>query len=389
MDKISMRNSSRLMILFLMNIAPLVSYAQFSFHNFGNIKMHENAQIGFHENLINDGSFDENLGLAGFYNSDVAFVSGAFKPVFNDLEIMVANNIFLEVGLGITNNGNFILGNVVTPRNLMDINLEYRNQAFYTGETELTKVDGYAAINNIQNFTFPTGTDVRLRPLQLSSNSVNNAAKSAYFEENPNNPSTFFTSFNTENRADILLAVSEHEFWDLDADVPSTVSLTWDTVSDLPSFLDDIENLRVVGWNSNSALWEDLGVTNLNGDLSAGTITSAIFVPNNYTVLTFGGSLSTQSITLGDFLLTPNGDGINDFLELKAVSLSPNNRLRIFNRWGRAVYEEENYNNLFDGTANVSAVINSDKKLPAGVYFYIINLFDIDFIHQGYLYIDQ
>lgn len=377
-----------IMFTLIMQI-PLHGMSQFSFHNFGNIKMHEEAQIGFHENLINDGSFDENLGLAGFYNNDIAFVSGAFKPVFHDLEIMVTNSLFLEVGLGVTNNSNFVLGNVVTPRNLIDINLEYRNQAFYTGESDVNKVDGYSAINNKQSFTFPIGTDQRLRPLQLSSNSINNSAKSAYFEENPNSPSTFNSGFNTENRADILLAISEREFWDLDADVPSKVSLTWDTQSDLSNFLDELENLRVVGWNKISELWEDLGATDLNGDFNSGTITSDIFVPDDYSVITFGGSLSKQSITLGDYLLTPNGDGINDFLELQAVSLSPNNRLRIFNRWGRSVYEEENYTNLFDGNANVSGVFNTSKKLPAGVYFYIINLLDIDFVHQGYLYIDQ
>lgn len=363
--------------------------AQDAVHNFGNFKIHSEGAIGFHHDLVNDGITDDNQGLAGFYSDNSIVVSGAFRPIFNDIEVVTVDNLILAVGIGITNNSNFVLGNVVTPRNLIDVNLEYRNQAFYTGETNLTKVDGYSAINNKQNFTFPIGNNQRLRPLQLSSNSINNSAKSAYFEENPNSPSTFTSIFNTESRADILLAISENEFWDLDADVLSKVSLTWDTQSNLQSFLDELENLRVVGWNNTSELWEDLGASDLTGDFNSGTITSDVFLPEDYTVITFGGSLSRQSITLGDYLLTPNGDGINDFLELDAVSLSPNNQLRIFNRWGRAVYKEKNYKNLFNGKANVSAVIKNDKKLPAGVYFYIINLFDIDFKHQGYLYIDQ
>ncbi len=384
-----MKTKLSLLILILMALNHSGAHAQFSFHNFGNIKMHEDAQMGFHENLINDGSFDENLGRAGFYNTDVAFVSGAFKPVFHDVEIMVGNALFLEVGLTITNNSNFVLGNVVTLKSFLDVNLEYRNQAFYTGETEPNKVDGYAAINNKQNFTFPIGNAQRLRPLTITSNSINNTAKSAYFEENPNSPSTFATSFTTEKRTDILKAISEIEFWDLDSDVPSSVSLTWDVQSDLSSFLDELENLRVVGWNSTGEQWEDLGAVDLNGDFGSGQITSDLFVPNDYSVLTFGSSLSKESISLGDYLLTPNGDGINDFLEFEAVSLSPNNQLRIFNRWGRTVYEEKNYNNLFDGKANVSGVFDKNKGLPAGVYFYIINLFDIDIAHQGHLYIDQ
>lgn len=362
---------------------------QEALHNFGNFKIHDEGAIGFHHDLVNDGITDDNGGIAGFYSNASIIVSGAFRPIFNDIEVLVDNDLILEIGMGITNNSNFVLGNVVTPRSLLDVNLEYRNQSFYTGQTDFTKVDGYASINNIQNFTFPIGNSERLRPLKLESNSVNNSAKSAYFEENPNTPSTFNSGFNTENRVDILLAISESEFWDLDATILSKVSLTWDTQSDLPSFLDELENLRVVGWNSTNQLWEDLGATDVNGDFSSGEITSDVFLPDNYSIITFGGSLSKQSITLGDYLLTPNGDGTNDFLELKAVSVSPNNQLRIFNRWGRAVYEEKNYSNLFNGEANVKGVIKNSKKLPAGVYFYIINLFDIDIVHQGYLYIEQ
>ena len=364
-------------------------YAQEPVHNYGNLKIHTDGAVGFYHDFINDGITDENNGLAGFYSDDALTISGAFQPVFEDMEVVVANNLFLDVGVGITNNSNFILGNIVTPRNLVDTNLEYRNQAFYTGESVETKVDGYASINNQQNFIFPIGNSQRLRPLELSSNSSNNSAKSAYFEEDPNNSSTFSTSFNTDIRTDILLTVSTFEFWDLDGEIPSTVTLSWDTVSNLPSFIDELQNLRIVGWNTTDGIWEDLGNTDLTGDFDSGEITSEVFLPDSYSIITFGGSLSKESITLGDFYLSPNGDGINDFFELEAISLSPNNKLKIYNRWGRAVYEESNYRNLFNGQANVNSVFNKSKDLPAGVYFYIINLFDIDFTHQGYLYINQ
>ena len=351
--------------------------------------MHENAQIGFHQNLINDGSFDENLGLAGFYNDDTAFIAGAFKPTFNDVEVVVTNDLFLNVALGITNNSNFILGDIVTPRNSPGINLDFIDNAFYASDTDITKVDGYSSINNKQNFVFPIGDNEKLRPLRLESDSINNLAKSAYFEENPNNPSTFPASFDTDIRTDILLTISNYEFWDLDGVIPSKVTLTWDTESNLSNFIDEIQNIRIVGWNTQDGVWEDLGNTNFTGDFNFGEITSDVFLPDNYSVITFGGSLSKENITLGDYLLTPDGDGINDFLVLDAISLSPNNRLKIFNRWGRTVYEEDNYNNLFDGKANVSNVVNKNKRLPAGVYFYIINLFDIEFVHQGFLYLKQ
>ena len=57
--------------------------AQQAFHNFGNVQIHDQGQMGFHIDLINDGDFDDNLGLAGFYNTQNAlFVSGANQPIF-------------------------------------------------------------------------------------------------------------------------------------------------------------------------------------------------------------------------------------------------------------------------------------------------------------------
>ena len=40
--------------------------AQTAFHNFGNVQIHDQGQIGFHIDLINDGDFDENLGLSKY-----------------------------------------------------------------------------------------------------------------------------------------------------------------------------------------------------------------------------------------------------------------------------------------------------------------------------------
>jgi len=371
----------------LLGIAP--SNAQEQTQNFGSLKIHEEGSLGFHDDLINNGSFDENAGLVGFYNTSDLTISGAFRPIFKDAEIVVTNHLNLEIGVGISNNSNFIIGNIVTPRNQLAITLDYINDAFYTGETEQTKVDGYAGLTNKQNFLFPTGIIDKLRPIELRSSSVNALAKAAYFYEDPNVPSTFTTSFDTDQKSDILLRISSYEYWDLDSDILSNVILTWDSDSSIPNIVDRIEDLRVVGWDRTDGIWVDLGNTNLSGDFTSGSITSATFLPNTYEVITFGESLSTESITLDNYILTPNNDGVNDYLVIDAVALSPNNKIEIYNRWGRIVYTVENYKNLFDGTANNQFTISKNKGLPDGIYFYVVKLFDIEVTHQGYLYLNN
>lgn len=47
-------------------------------------------------------------------------------------------------------------------------------------------------------------------------------------------------------------------------------------------------------------------------------------------------------------VFTPNGDGMNDFWEIK--NLPPATRVRIHNRWGQLVYASEAYDNGWDAT---------------------------------------
>jgi len=93
-------------------------------------------------------------------------------------------------------------------------------------------------------------------------------------------------------------------------------------------------------------------------------------------------------------LVTPNNDGRNDFLFINGVEKVSNNSLKIFNRWGIAVYEGNNYNNqnnVFDGRSRGRSTINADEYLPAGVYFYIFEYKkELEIISKtGYLYISK
>ena len=93
-------------------------------------------------------------------------------------------------------------------------------------------------------------------------------------------------------------------------------------------------------------------------------------------------------------MVTPNGDGRNDFLFIRGVQTAPDNSLKIFNRWGVAVYEGNNYNNqnnVFDGRSKGRSTVGSGDYLPAGVYFYIFEYQKNQqrITDSGYLYISK
>ncbi len=64
---------------------------------------------------------------------------------------------------------------------------------------------------------------------------------------------------------------------------------------------------------------------------------------------------------------SPNGDGVNDTWTIKNIENFPDNKIEIFNRWGKRCYYKKNYTNDWRGTFN-------NNPLPDGVYYYIVKI---------------
>jgi gliding motility-associated-like protein len=62
-------------------------------------------------------------------------------------------------------------------------------------------------------------------------------------------------------------------------------------------------------------------------------------------------------------IITPNNDGVNDFLFIEFIEQFPGNRIEVYNRWGTPVFEADNYRN------NWRADDVSD-----GAYYYIVHV---------------
>lgn len=384
-----MNNYLNIFLLFsLMSLS-----AQTALYNNGNIRIHEGGNLGFHTNLINDSPFDDNSGLAGFYGTDLA-VFGNVVPLFYDVEVAVDNDLILTLGLDTRNNTNFILGDIYTPKANSAVYYNFLANAFYNGENDLTKVNGYAAITNQQNFMFPVGDMDFLRPLTLNSESANPFAKCAYFFDDPNSQAVFPGNFNTSELDIDVEAVSSTEFWRLEGSVPSTVSISWNERSNLSTLTDDATKIVVVGWSKASQRWINLEASTVTGSLEQGFVATESFTPDDYEILTLGVSkipyepLEKEVLTLDNFLVSANGDGINDSFFVEELEQSPNNMVRIYDRYGLKVFEKSNYVNEFVGVSNINNfVISREDGLPEGVYFFTIDMLDLDLSYQGFLYL--
>jgi len=362
-----------------------IGFAQSALHNFGNIQIHDQGQMGFHIDLENDGTFNQNLGLAGFYNSvNPLTISGSEIPRFFDMDVAVIDHLFLEINTEVINGVSYIVGDVITPRIDPSISLDYLSDAFYVAEDDLRLTDGYASFLSTDGFTFPIGQDDKLRPLITPNQSSVRKYTAAYFNEDPNFPTTF-SNFNTSTSEGIIENVSIHEFWDFDGSQRTYVTLTWDNESVISQLTSNLDKLRVVGWNIQENRWEDLGNTNTTGSISNGTISSVEFSPQDYEAITFGSLINEDGLTVFD-VITPNNDGDNEFFIIEGIEFF-DNTLKIYNRWGVLVYEKDNYKNTFKGDSEGRVTVAKSKKLPTGTYFYVLELTESGKKQAGPLYI--
>ena len=126
-----------LYILFLFTIA--VQAQRGLYNGSGAIRIHNDGNIGFHTNLINDAAFDQDQGLVGFYGNEVILVSGSIPPTFQDMEVMVPGNMFLQNSINVKNNVNFIDGDVLTPQNVETLYLILLIKVFLLGKVMIPK----------------------------------------------------------------------------------------------------------------------------------------------------------------------------------------------------------------------------------------------------------
>ncbi|KQM72787.1 hypothetical protein ASE74_22160 [Pedobacter sp. Leaf216] len=108
-------------------------------------------------------------------------------------------------------------------------------------------------------------------------------------------------------------------------------------------------------------------------DFSIGEMAVVQTFQSNSTTLTQGFlqpfliMQTDADVAIVNNILTPNGDGKNDFFIVKGLEKYPNNKLSIFDRGGRLIYATTNYQNNWDGYFN-------GKPLMEDTYYYMLDL---------------
>ncbi len=194
------------------------------------------------------------------------------------------------------------------------INFSYGSS--WVGASDMQYIDGYVKVYHNEAFIFPTGANSKFRPVAISGASKTSAA---YYDNDP----SFINESGTSKIEPLLSQISEQEYWDIDGNIRTQVTLTWDARSNIESLTEsDLNRLTMIGWRGNQ--WElipssidrftlDVSTSRARmgsevADFAAGSITTNENIrPSDYDFITLGAlNPNTMARVQPQFDVYPN-----------------------------------------------------------------------------------
>lgn len=323
-------------------------------------------------NLDNEGTLSfllDNVTSKIFFNGgNQNFTGAGFNRFYN----LTFNNesTFLNSAIQIDNDTDFTKG-IITNR-FSDGKITFNELSGHINTSDISFVDGTVTKIGNLSFDFPIGNENAYRKLSIENLTTTNSFSSAYKFENSN------ILYPHEKKSDIIKFIDTNEYWEIKQNAREDfIVVAFERKNNYSSqeiLSANISELHVVRWDFDKQYWLDEGSVETVLGNSIKTI-SKIKGHGIFALAT----IYTEKVFNGDFViynnLTPNGDGINDFLFIDGIEKFPENTVTIVNRWGVEVSKINGYNNnekVFRGYSSGSLTLGGSNVLPSGTYFYII-----------------
>lgn len=360
----------------------------FDFVNKSNAKVVNDGEMYFYGNYANDGDFlfsqNATTGYVVFEGkmNDHQIISGKnpsyfFNALFNK------NNVdahAFKLSNEIVNKGKVKLQNgVVFVDQPNKGAFVFLKGATHTGTSNNSYVDGQVDKEGNEAFKYPIGQGGYYRFASISAPATEaHEYTGEYKFENSNG------TYNHASKEAAISLIDNKEYWIVKREKPDNgsviLTLSWnENTTPAEIYGTDGNGVVVLRWDVASNQWVNEGGV---VDYASKTVSTPAQV-KKFGVFTLGRLSTSQTpgegggdqdgadISEG---VTPDGDGKNDYFNIGNLS-KYKNRVEIFNRWGRPVFETENYDNtsnVFKGIAEGKAIVNQGEKLPTGTYFYKI-----------------
>ncbi|MCC9044527.1 gliding motility-associated C-terminal domain-containing protein [Myroides sp. M-43] len=340
-----------------------------------------NGTLYVYNDVVNNGAFFDYKGKVAqgttIFKSDKAqTISGNTISKFNDV---VLDNSTENIAFNVVNDI-VIQGKVDFQDGIANIDqtkgsFTFLKDAKAVNASDNSHIEGAVDKEGNNEFVFPIGDKKYYRNATIT---APKDEKDVFIGKYNLDDTNFFNSH--KHKSGVVELVNGREYWlvDRSSNAKSDVILTlgWHDDTTPKELLKTAEkNLRILRWDAKDQHWVDEGGI---VDVDNKTVTTPTSV-RGYGFFTLG-TVNTDLILDGDVviynLVSPNGDGENDFFLIDNINRFPRNRVEIYNRWGVKVYETKSYdsnNNVFRGYSEGRVTINSGEKLPTGTYYYVIS----------------
>ncbi|KUF44608.1 MAG: gliding motility-associated C-terminal domain-containing protein [Flavobacterium sp.] len=357
----------------------------YDFDNTAEGYVKNDGTVYYYSNFNNDNIYDHSNNAKG---SKAVFThfengTGAQNITGNQLSNfydVVLDNSTKEMAFDLKNEMN-VRGSVDFKDGIIKVDSLKGMLTFHQGAKALKPTDnshaeGYVEKIGSEEFQYPKGDKGLYRYARITApEHVKDAYEGKYNLDDKN----FFRARNA--KSGVINLLNEREYWTVDKGTDNSegnimLTLSWDERTTPKELLTDPEKeLHIVRWDAKQQLWVDEGGV---VDLAKKEITTPANV-RGYGFFTLA-TVKTDLILDGDIviynLVTPDGDGKNDYFIIDNINKFPNNTVEIYNRWGVKVYETKSYDsagNVFRGYSDGRVTVNKGEKLPTGTYFYIVN----------------
>lgn len=371
--------------------------------NFTNIEegdYRNDGEVFLKGNFENQGitDFIQEGGITRFEGYSIQDITGNqpayfYNVLFNNDQDPVP---FLLSGTMSVEGGVSFYQGIVDNENYLGV-FEMNEEAYHFNTNDESHVNG--PVNRLGNdeFTFPVGKKGYYRPAVIASITDPQVYfDGEFFFENSDKPETPHRL-----TSDKITRIDNQQFWTIEETISGNpdqmlLSLTYRDATTPHFIMDAVENetVTIVRWDEDSNMWVDQGgIVDFENEMVTTTV-------DGFGIFTFA-TLNDEQLTACKVMVynavTPNGDGINDYFRIDKDDCAGNLRVQIFNRWGRKIWESDNYGHngeVFDGYSKGHLTVREGKsQVPTGTYFYILE-YDYDSgdgkatqQKAGYLYI--
>ncbi len=260
-----------------------------SFTNTNRGQYVNDGNLYFFGDITNDGFVGDGRGNEFIMSCDgsATFISGAGFTEFNVVDVDNPGDIILEKDIRIMENLIFSNGIIHTDRNVFRERVFFIDGSEYTGATDNKHVNGAVSRQGEGPFIYPLGDGDHLGRLSATGSNSFDIFLATYYSTLLSDEQYSANGPFPVDVADIdVSAVQPKEFWTLSGGQSTTVTLFWSEFSEIDNLVDDINDLIVVGWDSEK--WVNLGNTAVLEIGRAGTVTSETIMPDRYEAFTFG-----------------------------------------------------------------------------------------------------